>query len=184
MVLGFSKEFNKFRCRDHASQSTWTTLDVGPVSASKRCSQGMQTRNYLRVASSLRPGHQVPAAIMLSFPGLTIKELSVSVPFFTITNRKHTHSDNRRPVIESVGIFVLISKNLHMICDMILTTNFYSIEIKVLHPAKIPFLPLREKLADIFLLYGVLSLLNLTFERVSIGIKFQEEHSHHGIFGG
>ncbi len=56
-----------------------------------------------------------------------------------------------------------------------------------LHFAKIPFLPLREKLAQKPVLYGVLSLLNLTYLNGSIMIDLRREtgvNTHHGIFDG
>lgn len=55
---------------------------------------------------------------------------------------------------------------------------------KSLQPAKIPFLPLLEKVAEKFVLYGVLSLLNRTYAvSNNASVPGEAWDAHHDRFG-
>lgn len=114
--------------------------------------------SHLIVASSFLPGHQLPAAIILSFPGFTnilghqIRYNSGRVmkayrhwKMTTLVNFNHLRSINAY-----MWSYTRLSKR-----------TVHDIACKnCSHPAKIPFRPLLEKLAEMPFLYGVLSLLN------------------------
>jgi hypothetical protein len=114
--------------------------------------------SHLIVASSFFPGHQLPAAIILSFPGFTnIRGDQTRYDSERIL-KAYQHWKTTTPVnfnhLRSINAYIwsytrLNKQKVHgVVCK------------RCSHPAKIPFRPLLEKLAETPFLYGVLSLLN------------------------
>src|SRR5436853_7762256 len=95
------------------------------------------------VASSFFPGHQLPAAMMLSFPGFT-KSSEV----------RYTGGDcNKRvPALKKAPTLVNFNQRITsaLTCDLMSrVSRIHDVECrKCSHPAKIPFRPLLEKLAE------------------------------------
>lgn len=101
------------------------------------------------VASSLRWGHQLPPAIRLSFPGLT---MALGISGLCAEKEPRTHTRTREDI--SVRWSLLLSNQQkrfsHMICSGVNQFNSGEKDKWDLQWAKTPLRPLREKLADKF----------------------------------